>query len=470
MDELLFVQRGREMGLALGDQQFNQIVENIKKQNNLEDEERFQAALKQEGMTMADLRRSLERQMFVGQVQQRDVVEKISVTDDEARAYYDKNRQEFTTPSEVTLREILIDVPVTDRGINAAQDDEAKEEAEAVRKRALAGEPFARLAAEVSDAPSKANGGLIGPISRDELAPALQKQIDAMKVGEITEPIRTAARLPDPEARDPHRNEDPHLRRSAGRHQPEGRRRKAPRRADEVPRTPAQPGHDHLAQRRAEESYEQALAERRRTLGLAPAPRDQAGHTADLSLQPCLALISPRTEADVRPRLCVITTGLAWFALWTRSRHEQVVREQLEQKQIEAFLPTVTKWSRWKDRKKKIDWPLFPGYCFARFDPRERLPILKCTGVVSIISFEGEPAVIPEHEIQGIRQLVESDLAYDPCPMIREGMMVEVVHGPLKGVIGRLIRKNEKARLVLSVDLIGQAVSVEVDAADVRAY
>jgi parvulin-like peptidyl-prolyl isomerase len=191
VDELLLVQRGREMGLALGDQQFNQIIENIKKQNNLEDEARFQAALKQEGMTMADLRRNLERQMFVSQVQQRDVVEKISVTEEEARGYYETHRQEFTTPSEVTLREILIEVPVTERGINAAEDDEAKAEAEAVRKRALAGEPFPRLAAEASDAPSKANGGLIGPISRDELAPALQKQIDAMKIGDITEPIRT---------------------------------------------------------------------------------------------------------------------------------------------------------------------------------------------------------------------------------------------------------------------------------------
>jgi transcription antitermination factor NusG len=159
-----------------------------------------------------------------------------------------------------------------------------------------------------------------------------------------------------------------------------------------------------------------------------------------------------------------------WFAVWTRSRHEQVVREQLEHKHVDVFLPTVTRWSRWKDRKKKVDWPLFPGYCFARFDPRERLPILKCTGVVSIISFQGEPTPIPEHEIDGIRRLIDSELAFDPCPMIREGMMVEVVHGPLKGVIGRLVRKNEKARLVLSVDLIGQGVSVEVDASDVRPY
>ncbi len=172
----------------------------------------------------------------------------------------------------------------------------------------------------------------------------------------------------------------------------------------------------------------------------------------------------PRLEQPARQ------TGPEWFALWTRSRHEQVVREQLEQKNIETFLPTIARWSRWKDRKKRIEWPLFPGYCFARFVGRDRLPVLTCTGIVTIVSVEGEPAPIPEHEIESIRRLVQSELAFDPCPMIKEGMLVEVVHGPLKGVIGRLVRKNEKARLVLSVDLIGQAVSVEVDAADVRAY
>ena len=159
-----------------------------------------------------------------------------------------------------------------------------------------------------------------------------------------------------------------------------------------------------------------------------------------------------------------------WYAIWTRSRHEQVVREQLERKHIDAFLPTMPRWSRWKDRKKKIDWPLFPGYCFARFDPSDALAILKCTGVVNIVSFEGKPASIPDHEIEGIRTLVSSELQYDPCPLIHEGMMVEVVHGALKGVVGRLVRKGAHARLVLSVELIGQGVSVEVDAADVRPY
>jgi transcriptional antiterminator NusG len=162
--------------------------------------------------------------------------------------------------------------------------------------------------------------------------------------------------------------------------------------------------------------------------------------------------------------------GPAWYAIWTRSRHEQVVREQLQRKGIEAFLPTITKWSRWKDRKKQIEWPLFPGYCFVRFDGADRLPVLKCSGVVNIVSFDGDIVPIPEHEIESIRRLIESDLQFDPCPLIREGMIVEVTHGPLKGVVGRLMRKGAHARVILSVDLIGQAVSVEVDASDVKAY
>jgi len=159
-----------------------------------------------------------------------------------------------------------------------------------------------------------------------------------------------------------------------------------------------------------------------------------------------------------------------WFALWTRSRHEKLVRDQLQQKQVEVFLPSIMKWSRWKDRKKQIEWPLFPGYCFARFDASDRLPILKCEGVITIVGTEGYPSPIPPIEIESIRQLIDSELAFDPCPLIKEGTMVEVKAGPLKGVVGRLVRKGSHARLVLSVDLIGQAVSVEVDAADVKPY
>ena len=117
--------------------------------------------------------------------------------------------------------------------------------------------------------------------------------------------------------------------------------------------------------------------------------------------------------------LSLDASGFAWYALWTRSRHEHLVHKQLDQKEVEAFLPTVARWSHWKDRKKRIDWPLFPGYCFARFDRGGRLAVLKCTGVVNIVSCDGEPMPIPDHEIDGVRRLVETELLYDPCPLVR---------------------------------------------------
>jgi peptidyl-prolyl cis-trans isomerase SurA len=191
VDELLLIQRGRELGYVMGDDQFNNILGTIKKQNNLEDDQKFQAALKQEGLTLADLRRNLERNMLVSQVQRAEVNDKISVNDEEARAYYAAHPREFTTPSELTLRELLIEVPTSARGLNVAQDDEAKAKVEELRKRVQNGEPFARLATEFSSSSSKANGGLIGPINHDELDPRLQKVLDAMQVGDVTEPLRT---------------------------------------------------------------------------------------------------------------------------------------------------------------------------------------------------------------------------------------------------------------------------------------
>ena len=190
VDELLLIQRGREFGYALGDQQFAQYVEDIRKSQNLEDEARFQEALKQEGLTMADLRRNIERSMLVSQVQRVEIMGKISINEEEARAYYDQHRTEFTSPTEITLREILLEVPTSDRGVNVAQDDAVRASAEELRKRLLAGEPFPRLAGEHSAASSKANGGLIGPIHSDELAPQLRDLLASMNVGDITDVLR----------------------------------------------------------------------------------------------------------------------------------------------------------------------------------------------------------------------------------------------------------------------------------------
>jgi transcription antitermination factor NusG len=144
------------------------------------------------------------------------------------------------------------------------------------------------------------------------------------------------------------------------------------------------------------------------------------------------------------------------------------VHRQLCGKGIESFLPTMARWSRWKDRCKRVDWPLFPGYCFARIHPENARAVLTCSGAVTLVSFEGRLAPIADAEIESLRTLTETRLRYDPCPLIREGTSVEVVSGPLRGVVGRLVRKGSNARLVLSVALIGQAVSVQVDAADVR--
>lgn len=158
-----------------------------------------------------------------------------------------------------------------------------------------------------------------------------------------------------------------------------------------------------------------------------------------------------------------------WYAVRTRSRHEKRVREQLEGRpQVEVFLPLWERWSRWKDRKKKVQSPLFPGYCFARFCYADRLLVLKAFGVVGLVGLDGKPEPIPDSEIEAVRIAVESKLRYDPHPFLTEGMEVEVVRGPLLGVRGRLIRKDRSARLVLAVTLIRQSLAVEIDAADVR--
>lgn len=156
-----------------------------------------------------------------------------------------------------------------------------------------------------------------------------------------------------------------------------------------------------------------------------------------------------------------------WYAVRTRSRHEKVVRDQLAAKSLEPFLPLWTRWSRWKDRRKQIAIPLFPGYCFAHFQLAEKLLVLKTPGVVGIVGVNGTIESVSSEEIEAIRTLVNGPLRYDPCPFLAEGMEVEVVRGPLMGVRGRLLRKDRGARLVISVTLIRQAASVEIDAADI---
>lgn len=191
IDELLIVQRGKELGFTMSNEQFNSILENIKKENKIETDEALQAALKQEGMTMADLRKQLERTSLVQRVQQQEVMAKLQVTDTELKSYYEAHKDEFATVPQVTLREVTVNVPTTAQGINVAVDDAAKAKAGEVRAKIIAGEPFPRLAAEYSDSGSKANGGLVGPLAKTDLSEDLQKAIAGLTAGGVTPVLRT---------------------------------------------------------------------------------------------------------------------------------------------------------------------------------------------------------------------------------------------------------------------------------------
>lgn len=194
VSELLLVQQGRMLGYALSDEQFAELVQNIQAENNLEDAEEFEQVLAEsEGMTLADLRRVLERQMLISQVQQIEILRKVVLTETEALEYYEEHLDEFTDAATITLREIMIAVRDAGGGVNAAADDQARAEAAAARQRVLDGEDFSMVAVAVSDAPSKANGGLIGPLEYGLVSQAIQEVVDGLDAGDISAPIRTPA-------------------------------------------------------------------------------------------------------------------------------------------------------------------------------------------------------------------------------------------------------------------------------------
>ena len=362
VDEILVVQRGRELGYRLTDEQFNSYLENIKKESKIETEEQFQSALKQEGLTLPELRKNIEKTAIVSRVQQNEVLGRIAVSEDEARRYYEAHRNEFTTPQAITLREIFINVPGDGATLNVGLDEEAREKANQVRQRALGGESFEKLASELSDAPSRANAGLIGPLNLSDLSADLQKLVGGMKAGDITEVLRAqkgyqilkletssaAETLPFEQAREQISEKRV--------------RREAPRRVQQVPRASAQPKRSSISRTRTSRRPTSSGSNASSLARPRPTPGTSGCDTGNQSMALSEASsIDPDLQADVSDH---------WFAIWTRSRHEQIVREQLEKKKITAFLPTIPKWSRWKDRKKKIDWPLFPGLLLRAFRSR----------------------------------------------------------------------------------------------------
>lgn len=186
VDEMLVLQRGKELGYTLTDPMFQSYLDSIKKDSKIETEEQFQAALKQENMTLADLRKNIEKTAIMSRVQQNEVLGKVSVSEEETRRFYAEHKNDFTTPQAITLREIFVTVS----GEGAAAEDQAREKANGIRQRIAAGENFEKLAADMSDAPSRANAGLVGPLNMTDLSADLQKLLGGMKIGDITQVLR----------------------------------------------------------------------------------------------------------------------------------------------------------------------------------------------------------------------------------------------------------------------------------------
>jgi peptidyl-prolyl cis-trans isomerase SurA len=190
IDELLLVQRGREMGVKFGDEQFKQALDNIKKENKLDDAGLIKA-LQQEGITLQELRQNFERSYLMRGVQQQEIMPAMTITEEEKRQYYAAHPNEFMSEATVTIRELFMSVPSTAKGVSVGVDEEIKAKIDAARARAMKGEDFAKLVGELSEAGSKANGGLITDVLVKNLSPALADLLAKLKPGEITEPLRT---------------------------------------------------------------------------------------------------------------------------------------------------------------------------------------------------------------------------------------------------------------------------------------
>jgi len=154
-----------------------------------------------------------------------------------------------------------------------------------------------------------------------------------------------------------------------------------------------------------------------------------------------------------------------WYAVRTRSRFEKAVDAG-----VESYLPLLKELSQWKDRKKFVALPVFPGYVFARFvdEAAIRLQVLQTHGVVQILGQGRSIEPVLDCELESIRRLIETDTLFFTHPFLRKGAWVRVKHGPLRDIEGRLVCVKNQTRLILSVEILSQSVATEVDANDVE--
>lgn len=157
----------------------------------------------------------------------------------------------------------------------------------------------------------------------------------------------------------------------------------------------------------------------------------------------------------------------SWYALYTAPRHERLVADQINQRGIDCFLPLYRSVRRWKDRRKELAMVLFPSYVFVRMELKSRLRVLQLPGAVRLVTFNGQPAVLPEEEIENLRMRLSCG-KIEPHPYLSVGRRVRVQSGPLQGLEGIIVRTKDRCRVVLSIHLIMRSVAVEVDDGDVE--
>jgi transcription termination/antitermination protein NusG len=165
------------------------------------------------------------------------------------------------------------------------------------------------------------------------------------------------------------------------------------------------------------------------------------------------------------------TSPYSWFVVYVKSRHEFVVQNELLRKGIEAFLPSVRKSSQWKDRKKMIEYPLFPGYVFVNVPayPGGYHDVLKTQGIVAFVSLEPSvPTPVDREEIASLRLLIESGENIEIYPHLKEGTRVRVKNGPLRNAEGVLNKKENDYLFSVNVELLGRSISVKIGAQDIE--
>jgi transcription antitermination factor NusG len=158
-----------------------------------------------------------------------------------------------------------------------------------------------------------------------------------------------------------------------------------------------------------------------------------------------------------------------WFAVYTSSRHEKRVDQQLEIREIEHYLPLYRTQRKWSDGSRvTLDLPLFPGYIFVRIQRAQRVRVLEVPGVLAIVGGTGgEPASLPASEIAALRAGL-SERNAQPHPLLKVGQRARIRSGAFAGMEGVVQRMKYSYRVVLTLDSIMQSFAVEVDGEDLE--